>query len=378
MKHINTVRNQLLKHIPRYRFEQVVERYQGDRRVRSLNCWTQLVALIYAQLAQRLSLRDLELAFNSHSASHYHLGASRLVRRSTLADANATRNPSLFREVFFWLLSRLRGEMSEAQELVRLIDSTTIDLNLNRYTWAKFRSTKAGIKIHTVYDPHAQTPTYFEMTQAKCHDAKAGQDLPLLNGATYVFDRAYNNYGWYHQLTQRNIYFVGRMKTNALYEVTASRSVAGAVLADETIRLTSAKGKHYQGDLRRIVYRREDDKVLVFITNDFDRTAQAIADLYKQRWQIELFFKWIKQNLKIKRFLGTSQNAVLIQVIVAMIAYLLIRLIQQAFPNSLSLQEWARLISANILAKKSLTELAAPPRHSPPPTNNQQLAFDFS
>lgn len=166
MKHINTVLHQLLKHIPRYRFEQVVDRYQGDRRVRSLNCWTQLVALIYAQLAQRLSLRDLEMAFNSHSACHYHLGAS-LVRRSTLADANASRNPSLFREVFFWLLSRLRGEMSEAQELVRLIDSTTIDLNLNRYAWAKFRSTKAGVKIHTVYDPQAQTPTYFEMTHAK-------------------------------------------------------------------------------------------------------------------------------------------------------------------------------------------------------------------
>ena len=376
MKHINTVLNQLLKHIPRYRFEQVVERYQGDRRVRSLNCWTQLVALIYAQLAQRLSLRDLEMAFNSHSACHYHLGAG-LVRRSTLADANASRNPSLYKEVFFWLLSRLRGEMPEAHELVRLIDSTTIDLNLNRYTWAKFRSTKAGIKIHTVYDPHAQTPTYFEMTHAKCNDAKAGKDLPLLNGATYVFDRAYNDYGWYNQLTQRNIYFVGRMKTNALYEVTASRNVAGAVLADETIRLTSAKGKHYQGDLRRIVYRREDDKVLVFITNDFDRTAQAIADLYKQRWQIELFFKWIKQNLKIKRFLGTSQNAVLIQVIIAMIAFILVRLVQQAFPNSLSLQEWARLISANILAKKSLTELAAPPKPLTPPINNQQLAFDF-
>lgn len=376
MKHLNTVLHQLLKHIPRYRFEPVVERYQGDRRVRRLNCWTQWVALSYAQLAPRLSLRDLEMACNSHSACHDHLGAS-LVRRSTLADANASRHPSLFREVFFWLLSRLRGEMSEAQELVRLIDSTTIDLNLNRYTWAKFRSTKAGIKIHTVYDPQAQTPTYFEMTHAKCNDAKAGQDLPLLQGATYVFDRADNDYAWYHQLTQRNIYFVGRMKTNARYEVTANRRVAGAVLADETIRLTSAKGQHSQGDLRRIVSRREDDQVLVFITNDFDRTAQAIADLYQQRWQIELFFKWIKQNLKIKRFLGTSQNAVLIQVIVAMIAYLLIRLVQQAFPNSLSLPEWARLISANILAKRSLIELAAPPKPSPPPHDHQQLALDF-
>ena len=376
MKHLNTVLHQLLKHIPRYRFEQAVERYQGDRRVRSLNCWTQLVALIYAQLAQRLSLRDLEMAFNSHAASHYHLGAS-LVRRSTLADANASRNPSLFREVFFGLLARLREAAPETRELVRLIDSTTIDLNLNRYAWAKFRSAKAGVKIHTVYDPHAQTPTYFEMTHAQCHDAKAGKELPLLDGATYVFDRAYNDYAWYDRLTQRNIRFVGRMKTNALYEVTARRSVAGAVLADETIQLTSAQGKHSHGALRRVVYRREDDKVLVFITNDFDRSAQAIANLYKQRWQIELFFKWIKQNLKIKRFLGTSQNAVQIQVIIAMIAYLLIRLVQQSFPNSLSLQEWARLISANILARKPLAGLAAPPKPTPPPVNNQQLTFNF-
>jgi putative transposase len=377
MKHVNTVLHQLLRHIPRHRFEQVVERYQGDRRVRSLNCWTQLVALVYAQLAQRLSLRDLEMAFNSHSACHYHLGASP-IRRSTLADANASRNPSLFREVFFWLLSRLRGELPEAQELVRLIDSTTIDLNLNRYGWAKFRSTKGGVKIHTVYDPHAQTPTYFEMTHAKCNDAKAGKDLPLLDGATYVFDRAYNDYGWYWRLTLRNIAFVGRMKTNACYEVTARRGVAGDVLADETIRLASAKGRQYQGELRRIVYLREDGRELVFMTNDFGRTAQAIADLYKQRWQIELFFKWIKQNLKIKRFLGTSQNAVLIQVIIAMIAYLLIRLAQLGFPNALSLQEWARLISANILARKSLPELAAPPKPLIPPNNNQQLAISFT
>lgn len=149
------------------------------------------------------------------------------------------------------------------------------------------------------------------------------------------------------------------------------------MLADETIRLTSAKGRQHQGEPRRIVYRRGDDKLFVFITHDFGRAAQAIADLYKQRWQIEVFFKWIKQNLKIKRFLGASQNAAPIQVIIAMIAYLLIRLGRQALPNSLSLQEWARLISANILAKKSSPELAAPPKPTSPPINNQQVAIGF-
>ncbi len=376
MKHVNTVMHQLLKHIPRYRFDRVVDRYEGDHRVRTLNCWTQFVALIYAQLAQRVSLRDLSAAFNSHAASHFHLGAS-LIRRSTLADANAQRDPGLFREVLFWLIQKLQHSLPTSDEIVRLIDSTTLDLNLTHYAWAKFRSTKAGIKIHTVYDPHAQTPTFFEMGEARTHDAQAVANLPLLSGATYVFDRAYNDYAWYAQLTKQNIRFVGRMKTNAVFDVVASHTTTGRVQADESIRLTSAKGKQYPGLLRRVRYTTEEGKELVFITNDFDRSAQAIADLYKMRWQIELFFKWVKQNLKIKRFLGTSKNAVLIQITVAIIAYLLVRLVQQGFPNPLSMQQWARLICTNIFAKKPLESLAASPPLPEKPASTQQLGLGF-
>jgi hypothetical protein len=377
MKHLNTVLHQLLKYIPRYRFDRAVERHGGDHRIRTLNCWTQFVALIYAQLAQRVSLRDLQTAFNSHATCHFHLGAT-LIRRSTLADANAQRAPGLFFEIMFWLIHKLQGNLSSANEIVRLIDSTTLDLNLHHYAWAKFRSTKAGIKLHTVYDPHACIPTFFEMGEARAHDAKAAASLPLLTGATYVFDRAYHNYEWYARLTKQNIRFVGRMKANTVFEVISSQQVDGRVSADETIRLTSNAGSQYPECLRRILYTTEEGKKLVFITNDFERPAQAIADLYKMRWQIELFFKWIKQNLKIKRFLGTSKNAVLIQVTVAIIAYLLVRLVQQSFPNSLSMQQWARLICVNIFDRKQLESLAEPPPNPANTPSTQQLDLGFA
>lgn len=249
--------------------------------------------------------------------------------------------------------------------MVRLIDSTTIDLNLNQYSWARFRSTKAGIKLHTVYDPNAQIPTFFALTEAKVNDRRAATELPLLDGATYVFDRAYNDYGWYYQLEQRNIRFVGRMKKNAQFEVLANLATDDeAVLDDQHIRLNSNKARQACPIvLRRIRYRRkEDQKVLVFLSNDLDSPAEEIAALYKQRWQIELFFKWIKQNLKIKHFIGTSENAVRIQVLVAMIAYLLLRLAQLQTHSSKSLLEWTRWVTTNLTRRCSLTEI-----HSPPP-----------
>ena len=244
--------------------------------------------------------------------------------------------------------------------MVRLIDSTTIDLNLNQFQWASFRSTKAGIKLHTVYDPDAEVPTYFEMTTAKVNDRKAVHKLPILPGATYVVDRAYNDYGWYYRLTQQGTHFVGRMKSNAVYEVIENKETnAGHILKDQVIRLTSVKAKKdCPINLRRItIVREEDDKVLSFITNDLDRTAQQIADLYKARWQIELFFKWIKQNLEIKRFFGRSENAVKIQVLTAMIAYLLLRLAQLSTHCKISLQQIARRVSLNLTKRCSLFEL---------------------
>lgn len=361
MKHHNSVFHHLLKVIPRHQFQKVVDRHNGDHRIRKLSCWTQLVAMMFAQLASRVSIRDLVENFNDCHRHHYHLSVSR-IKRSSLSDANSHRTASIFSETFFFLLQKIRSHLPRgaANDMVRLIDSTTIDLNVNQFEWAHFRKTKGGIKLHTVYDPEADTPTFFELTTAKVNDRKAAQNLPIMAGVTYVFDRAYDDYGWYYEMTCQGTLFVGRMKTSAVYEVIETRETTeNFILEDQVIRLSSDKGRRdCPTNLRRVKIRREEDgKELVFISNDLKRTAVEIADLYKSRWQIELFFKWIKQNLKIKRFIGRSENAVKIQVLTAMIAYLLLRLAQITTHCPLSLQQIARKISLNLTSRRSLLEL---------------------
>lgn len=364
MKHRNTVFHRLLSFLPRHHFQNVVDRHQGDRKTRSLRCWDQLVAMLFCQLSNRQSIRDVVDGFNSKHQAHYHLG-TREIRRSTLSDANQKRPVAIFKETYFYLLEKIRHTLNTAEHegMVRLIDSTTIDLNLNQFKWADFRSTKAGIKLHTVYDPNAEVPVYFAMTKAKMNDRKALDLLPVLKGKTYVVDRAYNDYRWYYELTNKGAFFVGRMKTNALYDVTETRQPIGEnILTDEVISLSSDKAKKdCPIPLRRVTFvREEDSKKLEFITNDFQRSAKEIADLYKQRWQIELFFKWIKQNLKIKKFLGQSENAVMTQVLVAMIAYVLLKLVQLDTKSPLSLQKIARLMSLHIMNRQELWELLNP------------------
>ena len=366
MKHHNNIFHQLLKVIPRHEFQKVVDRHNGDHRVRTLHCWTQFVVMMFAQLAQRVSLRDLTDNFNANHNQHYHLGVS-CVQRSSLSDANNNRSALIFSEVFYFLLQKVREQLPKTveKEIVRLIDSTTIDVNLNQFEWPHFRKTKGGIKLHTVYDPQADTPTFFELTTAKASDCKTAKDLPVMPCATYVFDRAYDDYGWYYRLTEQGTRFVGRMKNSAVYTIIEEKEPVGeGILSDQVIRLSSDKAKKdCPTDLRRIRFCREEDgKLLTFITNDLERSAAEIAGLYKSRWQIELFFKWIKQNLKIKRFLGRSENAVKIQVLTAMIAYLLLRFAQLSYPCKLSLQQVARKISLNLMTRCLLVSLlSAPP-----------------
>jgi len=336
--------------------------------------------MLYAQLCSRQALRDVVSAWGSHASTHYHLGASQ-VKRSTLADANAKRPAGMYLEVFYWLLNRSRGKDIRHKDAVRLIDSTTIDLCQQQFEWATFRARKSGVKVHTVYDPDAQVPTFFSISTASRHDKRAAEHMPLMPGATYVFDRAYNDYAWFHDLTQRDIRFVSRMKSNAGFELVEALPVSDSgVIEDQLIRLSSVRGKkECPAILRRICFVREDDgKVLTFITNDLNRTAGEIATLYKQRWQIELFFKWIKQNLKIKRFIGTSENAVRIQIIIAMIAYLLLHMASKLLPTNQSMQQLARLVSVNLMQRRSLFELLICP--APPPKrlsaiNQQQMSL---
>lgn len=244
MKHTNTVFHDVLKQISRPLFDKTVKRHQGDYRVRTLNCWTQFISLLYGQLTHRQSLRDLELAFNSHANHHYHLG-TQPIRRSTLADANENRPVELYKELFYDLLGKVRTSVStEASQAIRLIDSTTIDLNKQQFSWAHFRTGKGGIKLHVVYDPALEVPTFFSLTPAKVNDRKAANHLPLIKHATYVFDRAYNDYRWYYeQLHLNDNRFVGRMKSNAVFEVTQTFACENNVLEDQAIRLTSEKGK---------------------------------------------------------------------------------------------------------------------------------------
>jgi len=380
MQHTNTIFHQVIRAVPRHRFDQVAQRYNGDKRVRSLSCWTQFCIMVYGQLCSRQSLRDVISAWDSHASAHYHVGA-RKVKRSTLADANAKRPSAMYMEVFYWLLAQSRGPGIRPKDAIRLIDSTTIDLCKQQFEWASFRSGKSGVKIHTVYDPAAQVPTFFSITNAKKHDKKEAEKMPLLKGATYVFDRAYNDYAWFHDLTLDGTTFVSRMKSNAGFEVTESLPVSDAgVLEDQWIQLSSTKArKACPTTLRRIRFvRNEDGKVLTFITNDLKRSAGEIASLYKQRWQIELFFKWIKQNLKIKRFIGASENAVKIQIIIAMIAYLLLHLANKVIGSQVTLQQLAILVSVNLMQRRDILELVmkqSPPPKRQPTENLNQLSL---
>jgi IS4 transposase len=375
MKHTNTILHQLLKYLPKQRFQEAVDRHKGDYRSRKLRCWDQLLSMLFLQLSGRVSLRDLVDTFNSQQAHHYHLGTN-AIRKSSLADANEKRPQLIFQETFYYLLEQVRDQLpkKDATQMVRLIDSSTIDLNLEQFQWAHFRSTKAGIKLHTVYDPNAKLPVFFALTEAKMNDCKALNKLPMMSGMTYVVDRAYNDYRWYHALDQQDSFFVGRMKSNARYEVVEEKQAKGeGVISDELIRLSAKKAqKDCPIILRRVTYLREEDqKLLVFISNDLSRSASEIAALYKQRWQIELFFKWIKQNLKVKRFVGRSENAVMIQVLIAMIAFLLLRLAQMGTYTAFSLYEMARLISVNLMSRRSISEL-----FNPPPIRSKQMKND--
>lgn len=361
MAHHNTVLTQILKLLPRSRFQKSVTRNQGDKRCRTVFCWDLFIAMLFGQLSGAQSLRELVETLSSQSNRFYHLGIN-AIRRSTLSDASQSRPVMVFYDLFYDLLLQL-GRTQKTRGLmqaVQLVDSTTITLCQSRYQWAKFRSGKSGIKVHTVYDPEADVPVYFDITSAKVHDSGPVAQMPLFKGLTYVFDRAYNNAAHLQRLVDHECFFVGRMKKSMTYEVLTTNTPEGeGVLSDEVIEVQYKSCAHLKGQrLRRIGFvRAEDGKELVFITNDLERTALEIADLYRQRWQIELFFKWIKQNLTVKRFYGTSENTVMIQVLVAMISYVLLRLLQETAAVGFTLQSISRRITAALMQRRPLMEL---------------------
>lgn len=383
MRHQNTVFQNVLKFIPRPAFDRIVAAHGGDHRVRRLTCWSQFVAMLYGQLAGAQSLRELVSSWASHGNLLYHLGAKK-VQRSTLSDANRARPAELFAAVFELLAPRLtRALAGEAHDLLRLIDSTFLRLNETLSGWARFCAGTTGVKLHVVYDPRAERPTYFTITRAKVNDIVEAKKMPITPGATYVYDLGYYDFGWWARLQAASCRFVTRLKKNSPVREVAVRPVDGeTVVSDRIVRLSERMARNrknpYQGELREIVVRIDAKKTLRLVTNDLTAPAAEIAELYKTRWQIELFFKWVKQNLRLKKFLGTSENAVKVQIIIALIAFLLVRLAQHTWAPHLSLQNLARLIRANLLHRKLIRQLFDPSAETPKSPSDHQLDMVFA
>jgi IS4 transposase len=339
------------------------------------------VALLYGQLSGASSLRETVMALESHQARLYHLGADR-VCRSTLSDANAVRPVGVFAELLALMMKQAhRGLRRELAETTYLIDATSVQLNQHSAGWARFSAGVCGAKVHVIYDADADRPIYAAVSAAKVNDITAAQPMPLEAGATYVFDLGYYDYSWWAKLDAAQCRIVTRFRTSTPLEVVEELAVpeGGAILSDRIgflpARQARSRRNPMQDAVREVRVPTETGKVLRILSNDLDATAQEIADLYKRRWAIELFFRWIKQTLRITRFLGTSENAVRIQIAVALIAFLLLRLAQATQGVIQSPLAFARLVRANLMERRGIDQLLDPDPPSQP--NPNQLAIQW-
>jgi hypothetical protein len=367
MRHHNTVFHGILKLVPWGVVDRLVERYQTDKRIRRLSTQNQLIAMLYAQLSDAQSLRAIEASFDSHAARLYHLGASEL-SRSTLADANAKRSCEVFTGLLSELMSRCERSLArKVAEAVYLVDSTGFRLNSLSADWARFSPGVHGAKLHIVYNPHSERPSFAELTPANVNDVTVARLMPIRPGATYVFDLGYYDYGWWADLDAAGCRLVTRLKVNTPLSVTAENDVpkGSCVLSDRIGLLPRRQAKSrknpFQDPVREIKVRTETGKVLRIVTNDLDAPADEVADLYKRRWQIELFFRWIKHTLKIRHFFGTSENAVRIQIAVALIAFLLLRMAHRLQRSVESLLTFTRLVAQNLMQRRCIDHLLDPP-----------------
>src|SRR3989344_2959861 len=365
MRKVETIFSELLKHIPRYRFEKAVERHQGDRYVKSFSTWQQLITILYSQIKQKDSLRDIEAGLVSQSARWYHLGLTS-VKRSTLSDANSKRDYRIFETFFYHLLERCKDltpkHRFRFKNPLYTFDATTIDLCLSVFPWAKFRKTKGAIKMHCLYDHSGALPSFLTVTDGKKQDITVVKEtsFPLLPDSIISIDRAYIDYKWLNSLDNNRVWFVTRAKSNIDCAVTGQHPATGkGVRCDQRILLNGPlTSNFYPKELRLIeFYDEETKKTLMFLTNNFTLSAATVAQIYKSRWQIELFFKWIKQNLKIKSFLGTSKNAVLTQIWIAMSYYLLLMYIKYQTRFAHGLLYLSRVIRETLFERKSLIDI---------------------
>ncbi len=381
MRHKNSVFHDVLKHVPWSEFDRLVEEHEADFRVRRLTTKSQLVALLYGQLSGAASLREIVTGLQSHAARLYHVGAGP-VQRSTLADANAARPSEVFTALFAPMVKQAhRGLRRTVAETTYLIDSTAVRLN-SFSDWARFSAGVCGAKVHVIYDPDADRPIYAAISAANVNDISAAQTMPIEPGATYVFDLGYYDYRWWADLDAKGCRIVTRFKSNTPLAVVAELPVpqGGTILSDRIghlpARQAASRRNPFQDPVREVRVKIETGKVLRILSNDLDASAQEIADLYKRRWAIELFFRWVKQTLKITRFLGTSENAVRIQIAVALVAFLLLRFAQAAQKCVTSPLAFARLVRANLMHRRRIDRLLH--REPPPILNTSQLALQWN
>lgn len=360
-----TTFQELMKGLPRSTFDRIVKKHKADKYHKHFGPWEHLMAMLYAQLSGTSGLRPLEASFNAHTSHHYHLGMAP-IKRSTLAGANRDRSEAVFSDVALLLMGRVSSELrSDCKELMYLLDSTSITLkgkNFDEWTFENRNRNTQGIKLHVLYDAHKNVPVWSDFSAANVNDVELAPTVPLQEGARYVFDKGYTSYNWWNEIDNEKALFVTRFKKNAGVRVQATLDVpaqcADVVISDEIVQFKSRNpgakrvNEYFGKPLRRItIVRPYKETPIVLATNDFKSSALEIAQHYKKRWAIELFFKWIKQHMKIKHFLGCSENAVRIQILTALISYLLVALKHQGSQATQSLWHYFCMISATLFQR---------------------------
>ena len=383
-----TVFAQIMEHLPRYEFDKYIKKYNGNHRVRNFPCYDQFLCLAFAQLTYRESLRDIETCLNSHHEKLYHIGFRGQISKSTLADADEKRDCRIYQDFAYHLISIARRLYQNEELAIDLdyslyaFDSTTIDLCLSLFPWAHFRKTKAAIKMHTLLDLRGSIPTFISLTTGKVHDVNVLDILPVENNAVIAMDRGYIDFSRLYALNMFPAFFVTRAKGNLRFRRLYSRKVDKilGLRSDQSIVLTSKKSRaDYPETLRRVSYvDLETNKRYVYLTNIFTIPAKTVADIYKQRWQVELFFRWIKQHLRIKTFYGTSPNAVKTQIWVAVSIYLLVAILKKRLNLTGSLHTILQIIEVNIFDKRSIIQIVsdANKQEPEPVVCNQLNLFD--
>jgi hypothetical protein len=358
---------QLTDFLPRRVFDRIVDKYEGNKYVRSFTCWNQMLCMVFGQLTARDSMRDLMLSLEAHQPKYYHLGFGSTVSRRNLGKANERRDFKIFEEFAYVLIEEARRSCYrddfeiEVDGNVYALDSTTIDLCLSIFWWAEFRKHKGGIKLHTLYDVKTSIPSFLYITNAIVHDVNIMDIIPYEAGSFYVADKGYTDFERLYKIHTNGSFFVTSAKENLRFKRMYSRAVdkTTSVQSDHIGKLEIYKSKNeYPEKLRRIkYYDSEHDKDLVFLTNNMDLKASEIAFLYKKRWEVELFFKWMKQHLKIKSFWGTTLNAVKIQMYCAVIAYCLVALVGYKLNVDRSIYEILQILSISLLDKTPIKEI---------------------